>query len=83
MSEDLPIDDGINQPSNEESIDHFDSGVIRKTEYFDVFISYKRDNEEEFNEHALKSLKATGKMIVRNGGKWIEGLNDTAKYLFP
>jgi hypothetical protein len=47
-----------------------------------VFCIINEDNGKGFNDHQLKSLTATGKMISRNGGKWIEGLDAVAKFIF-
>ena len=34
-----------------------------------------------WSEHQAKSLKAVGKMVVENGGKFFDSLEDVAKYL--
>ena len=39
------------------------------------------DNGEYFSVKQKKSLKAVGNMVVRNGGKFFENLNEVAIYL--
>lgn len=34
-----------------------------------------------FNDHQIKSLAATGKMVQRNGGNWMQTLEDTFNHL--
>ncbi len=36
----------------------------------------------EFSAHQKKSLNATGKMIVRNGGQWFTSLDDLVAFVF-
>ncbi len=40
-----------------------------------------KDGNNEFNEHQIKSLKAIGRMIRTNGGKWLSSLDEVIEFL--
>ena len=46
-----------------------------------LFCVLKKDDKKEFSEAQLKSLDAVDKMVVDNGGKSFDGLDDVAEYL--
>lgn len=46
-----------------------------------IFCFLQEDGETKFSSHQLKSLNATAKMVVKNGGKYFESLEDVATYL--
>jgi hypothetical protein len=39
------------------------------------------NENEKFTKHQLKSLKATGKMVELNGGKWFDNMENLIEYL--
>lgn len=39
------------------------------------------NNSEEFTPHQTKSLKAVGKLVVANGARWLEDLDEVARTL--
>lgn len=63
-------EDGKNANSPDEFIHEFNSGIIRKTEYFDLFISYKRDNG---GDHGQKLAEELHEKLTADGYKvWID-----------
>lgn len=46
-----------------------------------IFCYIKEDDKAEFDEHQIKSLDMTGKMIKENGAKWFKTLDEVADYL--
>jgi hypothetical protein len=46
-----------------------------------VFCFLETDGEQTFTKHQLKSLVMTGKLIVENGGKCFNSLDEVANYL--
>ncbi len=46
-----------------------------------IFCYQPIDDGEYFSNGQKKSLKAVGDMVVGNGGKFLEGLNEVATYL--
>lgn len=46
-----------------------------------IFCYLKEDDGKEFGKHQLKSLDAVGKMIERNGGKWMHSLVEVSTFL--
>ena len=46
-----------------------------------IFCFLLTDKEKVFGKFQVKSLKAIGKMIVENGGKWFKNLYEIADYL--
>jgi biopolymer transport protein ExbD len=62
---DLPEDD-----ASKNTGDDFNSGIIRKTEYFDLFISYKRDNG---GDHGQKLAEELYEKLTADGYKiWLD-----------
>lgn len=49
-------DSGGNKSSSGPAYNDFRSGIIRKTEYFDLFISYKRDNGGDHGQQLAERL---------------------------
>jgi len=41
----------------------------------------EKEGDKKFNKSQLKSLKAVGKTVQKNGGKWFEDLDWTISYL--
>ena len=41
------------------------------------------DNDEclKFSEHQLKSLRSVGRMVEKNGAKWLKSLDEVAEFL--
>ena len=55
---------------SEEFTHNFNSGIIRKSEYFDLFISYKRDNGDD---HGQKLAIELHEKLTANGYKvWLD-----------
>jgi len=46
-----------------------------------IFCYLKKDDKSEFDEHQVKSLDMTGKMIKENGAKWFKTLEEVTDYL--
>jgi Nucleoside 2-deoxyribosyltransferase like len=46
-----------------------------------VFVGLKIDSGDKFTEPQWKSLQEVSKMVVRNGGKSFDSLEDAAKYI--
>jgi len=46
-----------------------------------IFCYLKTDDKSEFDEHQIKSLDMTGKMIKENGAKWFKTLEEVTDYL--
>ena len=40
-----------------------------------------KDEADEFTPVQSKSLRAVGRMVEHNGGKWFESLDDMVEYL--
>ena len=49
--------------------------------YKSKVIFYFMNEEDKFTKHQLKSLKATGKMVALNGGKWFEKIEDLIDHI--
>ncbi len=49
-------DGAPNNESNSQQGSAFNSGIIRKTDYFDLFISYKRDNGGDHGQQMAERL---------------------------
>lgn len=59
-----------NSSSSGPNLNEFRSGIIRKTEYFDLFISYKRDNG---GDHGQQLAERLYKDLTRMGFKiWLD-----------
>jgi len=43
-------------------------------------ILYK-DEQDEFTAFQMKSMKAVGKMVEKNGGRWLKSLDELIEYL--
>lgn len=48
-----------------------------------IFCLLTEDGAERFDNHQLKSLKATGELIKRNGGKICDSLQEVANIVNP
>lgn len=46
-----------------------------------IFCIIVEDGDKAFNTFQLKSLKAVGKLIVANGAKWLDSLEQVADFL--
>lgn len=46
-----------------------------------LFCYLAKEGNKEFTKHQIKSLNAVGKMIEKNGGKWLQSLNEAAEFL--
>lgn len=46
-----------------------------------VFCFVEEDGENKFDKHQIKSMTAIGKMVEKNGGKWLNNLSEVAEYL--
>ena len=46
-----------------------------------VFCFLSKDEDRNFDLGQIKSLTQVGKMVVSNGGKWLNSLEEIAKYL--
>lgn len=46
-----------------------------------VFCVLNQDDGHTFSDFQKKSLDAVGKLVERNGGTWLENLDDVANYL--
>jgi hypothetical protein len=46
-----------------------------------IFCYLKKDDKSEFDEHQIKSLDMTGKMIKENGAKWFKTMEEVTDYL--
>jgi len=46
-----------------------------------LFCFLREDDEKEFDEAQIKSLKAVGELIQENGGKWFQSLYEIAFFL--
>lgn len=46
-----------------------------------VFCVLNQDDGHTFSDFQKKSLDAVGKLVERNGGTWLENLDDVADYL--
>ncbi len=46
-----------------------------------VFCVLNQDEDHTFTEFQKKSLDAVGRLVERNGGKWLDNLDDVADYL--
>lgn len=46
-----------------------------------IFVGLKTDASDKFTESQWKSLEEVSKMVVRNGGKSFDSLEDAAKYI--
>ena len=46
-----------------------------------IFVTLPKDGDKEFTPQQLKSLKAVGDMVTRNGGETFNSLEDAANYL--
>ena len=42
-----------------------------------VFCFITQDSDSKFTEHQIKSLKAIGEMVKKNGAQWFESLDET------
>lgn len=45
-----------------------------------LFCFLEKDGDKEFNEHQIKSLKQTSKMIKENGAKIFKSINEIAEF---
>ncbi|TAD98951.1 MAG: hypothetical protein EAZ97_10050 [Bacteroidetes bacterium] len=46
-----------------------------------VFHFIVKDGENEFTPFQIKSLQAVGKMVDRNGGKWLQNFQEVINFL--
>ncbi len=46
-----------------------------------LFCILEKDRRKKFTAFQLKSLHAIGKMVVKNGGKWLKSLDEVVTYL--
>lgn len=46
-----------------------------------IFCFLEEDGKDKFDETQIKSLKAVGKMVEDNGGKWFETIDDAISYM--
>ncbi|MBP5502775.1 MAG: hypothetical protein J6Y24_08300 [Bacteroidales bacterium] len=46
-----------------------------------VYCVLSTDDDKEFEPHQIKSLLAVGKLVKRNGGHWLQNLNEVAEFL--
>ena len=46
-----------------------------------IYCLLNNDDGTVFTPHQIKSLKAVGKMVVKNGGKWFETIDDIIEFL--
>lgn len=46
-----------------------------------IFVGLKTDNGDKFSDSQWKSLQEVSKMVVRNGGKSFDSLEDAAEYI--
>ena len=46
-----------------------------------IFCFLEEDNGLRFDAHQIKSLKAVGELVRRNGAMWLENLESVASYL--
>jgi len=46
-----------------------------------LFCLVPMDGEETFSGFQIKSLQAVGKMVEKNGGKWLKSLSEVIDYL--
>ena len=52
-----------------------------KTPHRTIFCILREDEFQEFTEFQMKSLRAVGKMVKLNGGRWIESLDALVTFL--
>jgi hypothetical protein len=66
----LPYADSPEDDASKNTGEDFNSGIIRKTEYFDLFISYKRDNG---GDHGQKLAEELYEKLTADGYKiWLD-----------
>ncbi|MCQ2973752.1 MAG: nucleoside 2-deoxyribosyltransferase domain-containing protein [Bacteroidales bacterium] len=46
-----------------------------------IFCVLNKDDDKTFSDHQEKSLTAIGKMVVKNGGKWLKSIDEIADFL--
>ncbi|UZR95725.1 hypothetical protein [Chondrinema litorale] len=46
-----------------------------------LFCAVFEENHKLFTPHQKKSLEATGKMVERNGGRWLKSLDEVVNFL--
>jgi len=46
-----------------------------------LFCMVPEDEEDRFTKAQVKSLEATGRLVERNGGKWLKDLDEVIDYL--
>ena len=46
-----------------------------------IFCFMNEDKDKKFTPFQVKSMSAIGKMVKKNGGQWLENINDVVSYL--
>jgi hypothetical protein len=46
-----------------------------------IYCILEKDGRKTFKGHQKKSLDAVGKLIAKNGGKWVSSLDELVEYL--